>query len=93
LAQKPPKQAKTLAVGCDQLPIEVHGKEGVDGSSPSDGLQNPRMSGDSSAAGAYTFGSAVIPEQVLHDRVVLITADGEVQLQRRGLSIWPRPVR
>ena len=37
--------------------------------------------------------ASVIPEQVLHDRVVLVTADGEVQLQRRGLSIWPRPVR
>jgi hypothetical protein len=28
------KQAKTVAVGCDQLP----GKEGVDGSSPSEGF-------------------------------------------------------
>ena len=26
------KQAKTVAVGCDQLPTEFHGKEGVDGS-------------------------------------------------------------
>src|SRR6266487_2727633 len=32
------KQAKTVAVGCDQLPREVHGKEGVDGSSPSEGF-------------------------------------------------------
>ncbi len=30
-------QAKTVAVGCDQLPIGAHGKEGVDGSSPSEG--------------------------------------------------------
>ncbi len=36
-AQKPRKQAKTVAVGCDQLPREAHGKEGVDGSSPSEG--------------------------------------------------------
>jgi hypothetical protein len=27
-------QAKTVAAGCDQLPFEAHGKEGVDGSSP-----------------------------------------------------------
>jgi hypothetical protein len=36
-AQKPRKQAKTVAVACVQSPIEAHGKEGVDGSSPSEG--------------------------------------------------------
>jgi hypothetical protein len=40
-AQKRLKQAKTVAVGCDRLPIGAHGKEGVDGSSPSEGL--PKM--------------------------------------------------
>src|ERR671934_94997 len=34
---KPQKQAKSLAVGCDGLPPGAHGKEGVDGSSPSEG--------------------------------------------------------
>jgi hypothetical protein len=33
------RQAKTVAVGCDRLPGEAHGKEGVDGSSPSEGSQ------------------------------------------------------
>jgi hypothetical protein len=33
------KQAKTVAVGCDQLPRRAHGKEGVDGSSPSEGFR------------------------------------------------------
>jgi hypothetical protein len=33
------KQAKTVAVGCDRLPEPFHGKEGVDGSSPSEGLR------------------------------------------------------
>jgi hypothetical protein len=33
------KQAETVAVGCDQLPFAAHGKEGVDGSSPSEGLK------------------------------------------------------
>src|SRR5438552_4154135 len=28
-APERPKQAKTVAVGCDQLPREVHGKQGV----------------------------------------------------------------
>jgi hypothetical protein len=31
------RQAKTVAVGCDGLPELFHGKEGVDGSSPSEG--------------------------------------------------------
>jgi hypothetical protein len=30
------KQAKTAAAGCDRLPETSHGKEGVDGSSPSE---------------------------------------------------------
>ena len=36
--QERQKQAKTVAVGCNRLPIGAHGKEGVDGSSPSEGL-------------------------------------------------------
>jgi hypothetical protein len=36
--RKPQKQAKTVAVGCDPLPETFHGKEGVDGSSPSEGF-------------------------------------------------------
>jgi hypothetical protein len=31
-------QAKTVATGCDQLPWDLDGKEGVDGSSPSEGF-------------------------------------------------------
>jgi hypothetical protein len=33
------KVAKTVASGCGQLPIGAHGKEGVDGSSPSEGFR------------------------------------------------------
>jgi hypothetical protein len=36
--RKPQKRAKTVAVGCERLPRAAHGKEGVDGSSPSEGL-------------------------------------------------------
>jgi hypothetical protein len=43
-ARKAPKQAETFAMGCDWLPIGAHGKEGVDGSSPSKGLAQPRHS-------------------------------------------------
>ena len=40
------KQAKTVAVGCDQLPIGAHGKEGVDGSSPSEGSSQRKIPGN-----------------------------------------------
>jgi hypothetical protein len=33
---------KPVAVGCHQLPQKCHGKEGVDGSSPSQGSVKPR---------------------------------------------------
>ncbi len=32
-------QAKTVATGCDRLPWDLDGKEGVDGSSPSEGFR------------------------------------------------------
>jgi hypothetical protein len=35
--RKRPKQAKTVAVGCQPLPPRFHGKEGVSGSSPEEG--------------------------------------------------------
>ena len=37
-ARKPPKQAKSVAAGCHRLREKFHGKEGVDGSSPSEGF-------------------------------------------------------
>jgi hypothetical protein len=33
------KQAKTVAAGCDRFARDVHGKKGVDGSSPSEGFR------------------------------------------------------
>jgi hypothetical protein len=44
-AQKPQKQAKTVATGCDRLPEGAHGKEGVDGSSPSEGSAKAPQTG------------------------------------------------
>jgi hypothetical protein len=37
-AEKRPKQAKTVAVGCHRLRLGAHGKEGVCGSSPKEGF-------------------------------------------------------
>jgi hypothetical protein len=39
-SSKTASQARIVAVACDQLPIGAHGKEGVDGSSPSEGFAN-----------------------------------------------------
>jgi hypothetical protein len=33
------KHAETVAVGCNRLPEGAHGKEGVSGSSPEEGLK------------------------------------------------------
>ncbi len=38
-ARRRRKQAKSVATVCHQLPEKFHGKEGVDGSSPSEGFQ------------------------------------------------------
>jgi hypothetical protein len=40
-AADPQKPAKTAAIGCNRLPLGAHGKEGVDGSSPSEGSAKP----------------------------------------------------
>jgi len=40
IALAPQKQGKIVATHCDQLPLRAHGKEGVDGSSPSEGLKH-----------------------------------------------------
>src|SRR5205823_5061283 len=37
--REPQKQAKSVATGCHRLPPNFHGKEGVDGSSPSEGFE------------------------------------------------------
>jgi hypothetical protein len=45
-ARNPRKEAKTVAVGCDRLPRAAHGKEGVDGSSPSEGSWREKIPGN-----------------------------------------------
>jgi hypothetical protein len=46
-------QTKTVAVGCDRLPKGAHGKEGVDGSSPSEGFANAPEIGAFKSKAAY----------------------------------------
>jgi hypothetical protein len=43
--RKPEEQAKTVALGCDRLPNGAHGKERVDGSSPSEGFTKAPQTG------------------------------------------------
>ena len=38
---KTAQTGETVALGCDRLPASFHGKEGVDGSSPSEGFAKP----------------------------------------------------
>ena len=42
---RPRKQAKSVATGCHPLPETFHGKEGVDGSSPSEGFTKSLQKG------------------------------------------------
>jgi hypothetical protein len=51
------RQAKTVAVGCDRLRIGAHGKEGVDGSSPSEGSAKAPQSGAFLLASTCTVSS------------------------------------
>jgi hypothetical protein len=44
-ATKTPETSETVAVGCDRLPIAAPGKEGVDGSSPSEGSTKAPQTG------------------------------------------------
>src|SRR5438105_10687079 len=44
-SQKPRKQAKPVATGCHRLRATLHGKEGVDGSSPSEGSAKAALTG------------------------------------------------
>ena len=57
--QEPQKQPKTVAMRCDQLLFGAHGKEGVDGSSPSEGSAKVLQSGFSDRAKLHTLQCAV----------------------------------
>src|SRR5512133_804307 len=53
------KTIKTVATGCDRLPKAAHGKEGVDGSSPSEGSAKAPHNGffvSDQVAGCRTWG-------------------------------------
>src|SRR5215210_6688380 len=58
-ARNPPKQAESVAVGCERLPEKFHGKEGVSGSSPEEGsAKSPhkRLFVSDQLAGSRTWG-------------------------------------
>jgi hypothetical protein len=58
-----PKQAKTIAVGCDQLPQAAHGKEAVPGSSPGEGLGIRRSTCKSDASVAVHGTDEHLPQK------------------------------
>jgi hypothetical protein len=74
-ALEPHEQAKTVAVGCDQSREAAHGKEGVDGSSPSEGSKDvipicltAVSSGDDDAAAAGEVFRGRLQEERGHAR-------------------------
>jgi hypothetical protein len=54
---KPQKQAKSVATGCHRLPETFHGKDGVDGSSPSEGSAKAPQNRASSVGCTCTISS------------------------------------
>ena len=53
------KEAKTIAAGCNQLPFGAHGKEEVDGSSPSEGSRKGQQMAFFVASEPYEWLSTV----------------------------------
>src|SRR6266498_5747062 len=56
-SRKRQKQAKSVATGCHRLREKFHGKEGVDGSSPSEGSTKAPQNGASSVSCTCTISS------------------------------------
>src|SRR5438874_9428730 len=67
---KSQKQAKTVAVGCHRLPETFHGKEGVDGSSPSEGSAKAPQNGVFCIRAGLHFPGSLGMESVLENQVL-----------------------
>ena len=79
-APKRLKQAKTVAVDCDRLPRSQNGKEGVDGSSPSEGFAKaPEI-------GAFAFTATCF----IHNVQRVWSRLWSLQFRRRLSAIGPR---
>jgi hypothetical protein len=83
LPQNQHKQAKVVAVGCDQLPRRAHGKEGVSGSSPEEGFEKKlrvrRWSSPSIVSSKTPAGNGLAPS--IHPSVLLA--------RRARRRLWP----
>ncbi len=76
-APKPQKQAKSVAIGCDRLLETFHRKEGVDGSSPSEGSKIPAKRG-------FLLSRLVQPSTSFARRASMI--GGSYRVAERGLN-------
>ena len=91
--KKPQKQAKTVAVRCDRLPEKFHGKEGVDGSSPSEGLHKSPANAELLLSGLV----ALLPprsgmEQIMEQpgteaRDFVVSAGNEAERERSHAAV------
>jgi hypothetical protein len=81
------RPAQTVAVGCDQLPESFHGKEGVDGSSPSEGSAKASQTGALSLARSCTVSNVRWGRSALWS---LQVADTDYVLKDRARSAASR---
>src|SRR6266508_518237 len=79
-ARKRGKQAKSVAVDCHRLPATFHGKEGVDGSSPSEGSAKAPQSG----AFWYVFSRRGGPSGPVWSRLWSFRAEKSVRRARES---------
>jgi hypothetical protein len=66
--RQPRNQAKTVAVDCDRLPEMFHGKEGVDGSSPSEGFEKSLQFGGFIPPLLLALATKVAPGRTRHSK-------------------------
>jgi len=87
-ARKPRKQANSVAAGCRGLPETLHGKEGVNGSSPSEGFHKKPANGSFLASAAYAHRS-IVPEPDLDAERTDLSA-AQICLHLRQSATSPR---
>jgi hypothetical protein len=85
-AHIPGNRTETAAVGCHRLPKAAHGKEGVDGSSPSEGFVKTPASETVLFASLATFRSGDV-----HETSTAPNVNYSAALQSLSVSAFPLP--
>ena len=85
--ETPRNQAETAAVSCDRLPETFHGKEGVDGSSPSEGSAKFLLINSFCCPGWRRFWASTSTERP--PRAAIASASGLEPLLLSGFAGFP----